>query len=134
MSRRNALGFHLPGRHCLHQARIAVMCSASRMTSELHPTKNWLWGGSAEEWGVRREVGPSHFVYEPSHSLTCVPGVGPGAFYPEKMMQEAPRVIRLQPIAAFVWHSLQYSGGPSINAGRVVLVVRYSAYEIALHT
>ena len=32
--------FHQPGRHCLHQARGAVRCSASRMKGELHPSKN----------------------------------------------------------------------------------------------
>ena len=33
-------GFHQPGRHCLHQARSAVRCSASRMKGEVHPSKN----------------------------------------------------------------------------------------------
>ena len=33
-------GFHQPGRHCLHLARNAVRCSASRMKGELHPSKN----------------------------------------------------------------------------------------------
>ena len=43
---RSTAGFHRPGRHCLHQARIAVRCLASRMKGELHPTKNrWGWGG-----------------------------------------------------------------------------------------
>ena len=28
--------FHRPGRHCSHQARSAVRCSASRMKGELH--------------------------------------------------------------------------------------------------
>ena len=37
---RSMLGFHQPGRHCLHQARSAVGCSASRMKGELHPCKN----------------------------------------------------------------------------------------------
>ena len=32
--------FHQPGRHCLHQARSDVRCSASRMKGELHPSKN----------------------------------------------------------------------------------------------
>ena len=40
MPGRNTSGFHQPGRHCLHQARSAVRCSASRMKSELHPSKN----------------------------------------------------------------------------------------------
>ena len=35
-------GFHRSGRHCLHQARIAVRCSPSHMMGELHPTKNRL--------------------------------------------------------------------------------------------
>ena len=35
---RNTSGFHRPGRHCLHQARSAVRCSASRIKGELHPT------------------------------------------------------------------------------------------------
>ena len=33
-------GFHQPGRHCLHQARSAVRCSASRMKGDLNPSKN----------------------------------------------------------------------------------------------
>ena len=39
---RSTSDFHRPGRHCLHQARSAVRCSASRMKSGLHPTKNSL--------------------------------------------------------------------------------------------
>ena len=30
-------GVHRPGRHCLHQARSAVTCSATRMKGTLHP-------------------------------------------------------------------------------------------------
>ena len=37
---RSTSGFNAPGRHCLHQARSAVRCWASRMKGELHPTKN----------------------------------------------------------------------------------------------
>ena len=37
---RSTSGFHQPGRHCLHQARSAGRCSASRMKGELHPSKN----------------------------------------------------------------------------------------------
>ena len=37
---RSTSGFHQPGRHCSHQARSAVRCSASRMKSALHPPKN----------------------------------------------------------------------------------------------
>ena len=37
---RSMSGFHQPGRHCLHQARSAVRCSASRMEGELHPSKS----------------------------------------------------------------------------------------------
>ena len=37
---RSTSGFHQPGRHCLHQAQIAVRCSASRTEGELHPSKN----------------------------------------------------------------------------------------------
>ena len=40
MPGRSTSGFHQPGRHCLHQARSAVRCSASRMKGELHPFKN----------------------------------------------------------------------------------------------
>ena len=40
MSGRSTSGCHEPGRRCLHQARIAVRCSASRMTGELPPSKN----------------------------------------------------------------------------------------------
>ena len=38
---RSTSGFHQPGRHCLHQARSAVRCSASRMKGDLL----WLEGG-----------------------------------------------------------------------------------------
>ena len=40
MPGRSASGFHQPARHCLHQARSAVRCSATRMMGELHPSKN----------------------------------------------------------------------------------------------
>ena len=40
MPGRSTSGFHQPGRHCLHQARSAVRCSASRMKGELRPSKN----------------------------------------------------------------------------------------------
>ena len=40
MPGRSTSGFHKPGRHCLHQARSAVRCSASRMKGELHPSEN----------------------------------------------------------------------------------------------
>ena len=33
---RTTSGCHRPGRHCLHQARSAVRCSASRMKGERH--------------------------------------------------------------------------------------------------
>ena len=39
---RSISGFHRPGRHCLHQARSAVRCPASRKKRELHPTKQSL--------------------------------------------------------------------------------------------
>ena len=38
MPERSMTGVHRPGRHCLHQARNAVRCSASRMEGELYPT------------------------------------------------------------------------------------------------
>ena len=40
MPGRSTSGFHQPGRHCSHQARSAVRCSASCMKGELHPSKN----------------------------------------------------------------------------------------------
>ena len=40
MQGRSTSGFHQPGRHCLHQARSDVRCSASRMKGKLHLTKN----------------------------------------------------------------------------------------------
>ena len=40
MPGRSTSDFHQPGRYCLHQARSALRCSASRMTGELHPFKN----------------------------------------------------------------------------------------------
>ena len=42
MPGRSMSGFRRPGRHCLHQARSAVRCSASRVKGELHRTKNRL--------------------------------------------------------------------------------------------
>ena len=42
MPRRSTSGFCQSGKHCLHQARSAVRCSANRMKGELHPTKNRL--------------------------------------------------------------------------------------------
>ena len=39
---RATLGFHRPGRQCLHQARSTVRCGASRMKGELHHTKKRL--------------------------------------------------------------------------------------------
>ena len=39
---RSTSGFHQPGTHCLHQARSAVRCSASRMNGELHLSKDSL--------------------------------------------------------------------------------------------
>ena len=42
MPGRSMSDFHRPGRQCLHQARSAVRCPASRMTGELHPTTNHL--------------------------------------------------------------------------------------------
>ena len=45
MPGRSTSGFHQPGRHCLHQARSAAGCSASRMKGELHPSKNRLQDG-----------------------------------------------------------------------------------------
>ena len=40
MPGRSTSGFHQPGRHCLHQARSAVRCSASRMNGGPRPSKN----------------------------------------------------------------------------------------------
>ena len=40
VSGRSTWGFHPPGKHCLHQGRSAVVCSASSVKGELHPTKN----------------------------------------------------------------------------------------------
>ena len=45
MPGRSTSGFHQPGRHCLHQARSTVRCSASRMKGERHPCKNKLRQG-----------------------------------------------------------------------------------------
>ena len=42
MPGRSTSGFHRPDRHCLHQAPSAVRCWTSRMTGELHHTKNRL--------------------------------------------------------------------------------------------
>ena len=40
--RQRTSSFHRPGRHCLHQARSALRCSASRMKGELHLCNNDL--------------------------------------------------------------------------------------------
>ena len=40
MQGRSTSAFRQPGRVCLHQARGAARCSASRMNGELHPCKN----------------------------------------------------------------------------------------------
>ena len=40
MPGRSTSGFHQPGRHCSHQARSAVRCSASHMERELHASKD----------------------------------------------------------------------------------------------
>ena len=40
MPGRSTSGFHHPGKLCLHQARSAVRCSASRIKGGLHPSKN----------------------------------------------------------------------------------------------
>ena len=40
MPGRSTSAFHQPDRHCLHQARSAVRCSASCIKGELHPSKN----------------------------------------------------------------------------------------------
>ena len=45
MPGRSTSSFNQPGRHCLHQARSAVRCSASRMKGELHPSKNHSYDG-----------------------------------------------------------------------------------------
>ena len=42
MPARSMPGLYRPGRHCLHKARSAVRCHASRMKVELHLTKNRL--------------------------------------------------------------------------------------------
>ena len=44
MPGRSTSSFHRPSRHCLHQSRSAVRCSASRMKGELHSTKHrWIF-------------------------------------------------------------------------------------------
>ena len=50
MPGRSTSGLHQRGRYCLHQARSAVRCSASRMKGELHPSKN------RSQDGIRRLV------------------------------------------------------------------------------
>ena len=47
---RSTSDFLIPGRLCLHQARCAVRCSASRMKAELHSTKNCFSGGFSCVW------------------------------------------------------------------------------------
>ena len=45
-------GFHRPGKHCLHQARRAVKCWASRMECEVHPAGN----REGSRWSLGRRV------------------------------------------------------------------------------
>ena len=47
MPGRSTTGFHRRDRHCLHQARGAVRCSASRIKGGLHAARNRSWGGLA---------------------------------------------------------------------------------------
>ena len=69
-------GFHRPGSHCLHQARSAVRCSASRRKGELHPTQNRLsrrWGGG-EKATSDRSMELSTRCCQSQHSWSlCVP-------------------------------------------------------------
>ena len=54
MPERSMSGFPRPGRRCLHQARSAVRCSASRMRmSCIPPIKNRLRGGLAYGWQLQ---------------------------------------------------------------------------------
>ena len=50
MPGRSTSGAQRPGRHCLHQARSAVRCLASRMKGELYPAKNRLRGEVSCVW------------------------------------------------------------------------------------
>ena len=64
MPGRSTSGCHRPGRHCLHQARSAVWCRASRKKGELHPTKNRLPRGLAldEAGGGGGGAGSARFL------------------------------------------------------------------------
>ena len=68
MPGRSTSGFHQPGRRCLHQARSAVRCSASRMRRELQPSKN----RSLE--GLRHLV-PTFLLMGDSAKVTLFSGV-----------------------------------------------------------
>ena len=60
---RSTSGFHQPGIHCLHQARSAVSCSASRMKGDLHPSKN------RSHDGLRYFVHPFLFMDDSTNEL-----------------------------------------------------------------
>ena len=65
MPGRSTSGCHQPGRDCLHQARSAVRCSASRIKGEPRPSKNRSYGGL-------RHLVPAFFLTDDSaNELLC---------------------------------------------------------------
>ena len=65
MPGRSTSGCHQLGRHCLHQARSAVRCSASRMEGELHPSKN------RSQDGLRHVVPTFLLMDDNANELLC---------------------------------------------------------------
>ena len=57
MPGRSTSGFHQPGRHCLHQARSAVRCSASRMKGKLRGGGVYNDTYNVFDMKVRRNLG-----------------------------------------------------------------------------
>ena len=65
LPRRSTSGFHQPGRHCLHQARSTVRCSASRMKGELHSSNN------RSQDGLRHRVPTFLLMDDSANELLC---------------------------------------------------------------
>ena len=66
MPGRSTSGFHQTGRHCLHQARRAVRCSASRMKGDVHPSK------SRSQDGLRHLVPTFLLMDDSANELRCL--------------------------------------------------------------
>ena len=73
---RSTSGFHRPGSPCLHQARSAVRCLASRMKGELHPTKNSLCEADVSGGGIKTTPHDKGWVTRSRADRVGMPSVG----------------------------------------------------------